>query len=222
MKFPYAAKGIRKIFTAEILSLISALLGGIGAVLFLTASGVTNKDENLAATLGLIALILIIPAVLIFIIAAIMNIVGYLQAAKDEEGFRKAVVCTVFSIFFSFGYYLFINQSGFFGWLGTAFNVISQLLGLLVVLFMLGGLINLSAKCDRPDMVGTGASILKSLVVLYIISFIMTCITRYFKETAFSTTLIAFLSGFAIILSVTVYICQLYYLGKAKAMLKEN
>ena len=46
MKFPYAAKGVSKIFNAEIISLIAALLGGVGMTLgVIAASGNVDKSK---------------------------------------------------------------------------------------------------------------------------------------------------------------------------------
>ena len=48
MKFPNAAKGVKKIFNAEIISLIAALIGGAGLILGLI--GASNETDESAGT----------------------------------------------------------------------------------------------------------------------------------------------------------------------------
>ncbi len=221
MRFPYAAKGVSKIFTAEIILLFSGIFGTIAMVLSMMANtGVLVKSTS-DVFYVITGALLIVTAVL-FVIGGIINIIGYFQAAKDEEGFRKAILCEIFSLFFAFGYQIFVNQTGFLGWLATFLNFISLVLGMFVAFYMIGGLTNLSAKCNRPDMVANGAFILKLLVTLYIISFIVTFIVRYFKENAFNQTIVSLLTILAAVLSVILYFCELVYIAKSSRMLKEE
>ena len=100
MKFPYAAKGVSKIFNAEIISLIAAFIGGIGMVLsFIAVSG--NVDNSTSEALIIATGALGIVAGIIFAVAGIMSIVGYFQAGKDEVSFKKAILCVLFSIVFT-------------------------------------------------------------------------------------------------------------------------
>ena len=75
MKFPYAAKGVSKIFNAEIISLIAAFIGGIGMVLsFIAVSG--NVDNSTSEALLIATGALGIVAGIIIAVAGIMSIVG--------------------------------------------------------------------------------------------------------------------------------------------------
>ncbi len=152
MKFPNAAKGVKKIFNAEIISLIAALIGGAGLISGLIGAS-KETDESVGITLLTISGALLIVSGIALLVAGIMNIIGFIQAAKDEEGIKRAVLCTVFSALFAFVAAFFENQTGFLGGLGTVLSSIATVLNMLVALFMIGGLMNLSAKCNRPDMV---------------------------------------------------------------------
>lgn len=221
MKFPHAAKGISKIFTAEIISIFAFVFLGVTAVLAVLTRA-KSIDKGTVDVLAISVIIFGIIAGIMFLVSLILNVVGYLQTAKDEEGFRRAVVCAIFSFIFLFVYSLLSGQAGFGGWLATVSNIISQVLSLCVTIFTIGGLIDLSAKCHDTDMVERGATILRVLIFLYIISFIIAFITRCFIETSFSAAVVSFLTGFATILSVILYFLQLIYLAKAKKMLREN
>ena len=97
MKFPNAAKGVKKIFNAEIISLIAALIGGAGLVMSLI--GASNEtDESAGTTLLAVSGALLIVSGIALLVAGIMNIIGFIQAAKDEKGIKRAVLCTVFSL----------------------------------------------------------------------------------------------------------------------------
>ena len=206
MKFPNAAKGVKKIFNAEIISLIAALIGGAGLILGL---------------IGVSGALLIVSGIA-FLVAGIMNIIGFIQAAKDEEGIKRAVLCTVFSCAFAFAAAFFENQTGFLGGLGTVLSSIAPVLNMRGALVMIGGLMNLSAKCKRPDMVKRGHDILTTIVVSYIITFALRLLIRFGAYTSsFGAGVINWLSGLSALFEVFIYILELFYLAKAKKMLAE-
>lgn len=221
MKFPNAAKGVKKIFNAEIISLIAALVGGAGIILGLI--GASNEtDESAGTTLLAVSGALLIVSGIALLVAEIMNIIGFIQAAKDEEGIKRAVLCTVFSCAFAFAAF-FENQTGFLGGLGTVLSTISTVLNMLVALFMIGGLMNLSAKCNRHDMVKRGHSILTTIVVSYLITLALSILIRFGAYTSsFGAGVINWLSGLSALFTVFIYVLELIYLAKAKKMLAEN
>ena len=221
MKFPNAAKGVKKIFNAEIISLIAALIGGAGLVMSLI--GASNEtDESAGTTLLAVSGALLIVSGIALLVAEIMNIIGFIQAAKDEEGIKRAVLCTVFSCAFAFAAF-FENQTGFLGGLGTVLSTISTVLNMLVALFMIGGLMNLSAKCNRHDMVKRGHSILTTIVVSYLITLALSILIRFGAYTSsFGAGVINWLSGLSALFTVFIYVLELIYLAKAKKMLAEN
>ena len=89
--------------------------------------------------------------------------------------------------------------------------------------FMIGGLMNLSAKCNRPDMVKRGRDILNTILVSYIITFALGLLVRFGAYTsAFGEGVIKWLSGLSALFTVFIYVLELIYLAKAKKMLAEN
>ncbi len=213
MKFPFAAKGVSKIFNAEIISLIGALIGGVGMVLsFIAVSG--NVDQGTFDTLIIATGACVLVAGIIIAVAGIMSIVGYFQAGKDEVSFKRAILCVIFSIVFTVAASFFANQTGFFGWLNVC--------NMLATIFLILGLMALSVKCSRPDMVKHGKDILTTLVILYILTFVLSFIGRWGAESTVFGSIVNWLSGLSLCFTVFLYIFQIYYLGKAKKMLKEN
>ena len=134
MKFPNAAKGVKKIFNAEIISLIAALIGGAGLVLGLI--GASKETGESAGTIMLtVSGVLLIVSGIAILVAGVINIIGFIQAAKDEEGIKRAVLCTLFSALFAFVAAFFENQTGFLGGLGSVLSTIATVLNMLVALF---------------------------------------------------------------------------------------
>ena len=221
MKFPYAAKGVSKIFNAEIISLIGALIGGVGMILsFIAVSG--NVDESTSYALIIATGACVLVAGIIIAVAGIMSIVGYFQAGKDEASFKKAILCVLFSIVFTAVASFFANQTGFFGWLYTILTVAGNVCNMLATIFLILGLMALSVKCSRPDMVKHGKDMLITLVILYILTFILNFFIRLGAEsTAFGSSIVNWLSGLSLCFTVFLYVFQIYFLGKAKKMLKE-
>ena len=84
MKFPNAAKGVKKIFNAEIISLIAALIGGAGLISGLIGAS-KETGESVGTTLLAVSSILLIISGIALLVAGIMNIIGFIQAAKDER-----------------------------------------------------------------------------------------------------------------------------------------
>ena len=222
MKFPNAAKGVKKIFNAEIISLIAALIGGAGLIPGLIGASQETGD-SVGTTLLAVSGALLIVSSIALLVAGIMNIVGFIQAAKDEEGIKRAVLCTLFSALFAFVAAFFENQTGFLGGLGTVLSSIATVLNMLVALFMIGGLMNLSEKCSRPDMVKRGHSILTTIIVSYIVTFALDILVRFGAYTSsFGAGLIDWLSSLSALFSVFIYVLELIYLAKAKKMLAET
>ena len=221
MKFPFAAKGVSKIFNAEIISLIGALIGGVGMILsFIAVSG--NVDESTSYALIIATGACVLVAGIIIAVAGIMSIVGYFQAGKDEVSFKKAILCVLFSIVFTAVASFFANQTGFYGWLYTMLTLAGNICNMLATIFLILGLMALSVKCGRQDMVKRGKDILTTLVILYILTFVLNFIGRWGAEATVFGSIVNWLSGLSLCFTVFLYIFQIYYLGKAKKMLKEN
>ena len=95
--FTNACEGVKKIYKAEILSLIATvllLIGSVISVFGIQAGENTSSGEGLLVSGGLI----VIVAAVLLIIAAIMNIIGVSRASKDEAAFKNALIALLFGI----------------------------------------------------------------------------------------------------------------------------
>ena len=92
MRFPNAAKGVNKIFIAEVFGLVG-IISALAAYVFLLIAGINSQgNEDAGASLALCAIICGIVGYVITVVAFILRIIGVVQAKKDEESFGTALI----------------------------------------------------------------------------------------------------------------------------------
>ena len=97
MKYPNAAKGLNRIYIAEILSILVAVL----IIVLAAMAGVSHVSTNAgseeatqalqSANLGTPFVILGIAMMLLMLVSWCLNLVGIINASKDETGFKQAL-----------------------------------------------------------------------------------------------------------------------------------
>ncbi len=220
MKFENAAKGIKKIFSAEILALIAMLATTVAAVALVLATGAADlNDLGLAAVAGILLAVFGIAAVVLFIISAILNIVGIVNASKDDEGFKTALIFTILGIVFAVLSAVFQNGNTTVYSICSTLQKISELC---VTLYIIQGIINLAQKLHNNDMVRRGTNLFKVILAVYLIYLLVDILTIVLQATSIiaGTIAIALTVGGAV-LSIIQYILYLILLAKAKKMLAE-
>ncbi len=225
MKFPNAANGVKKIFTAEILSLISGICMFVMIVLLVVAlaaakavSGGADGAAAGAVASGAGTLVFGIGSGFLAIIAFILNIVGISKASKDEESFRMALFAVIGGIILSVIGTAFNNVNGYVSSIMQALQVVADLL---VLLYVIQGIRYLSLKLNRPDIDQKGQNLFKIIFIVLVLQFIARIVVIIFGGMAASITA-AIIALIAVILSVIEYILYLAFLAKAKKMLAEG
>ena len=211
MKFPNAFSGVKKIYTAEILDLIAALATLVAAVLAVVAAGAANA-ESVGGALASLAgtAILGVASMVLGILALIFMLIGLSAAGKDEPKFKKALIFAVLSLAAS------VLSSVFSGneFLKNLMPVIAEICDLAVIILVIQGIVNLAKQLTREDMEAKGASILKLIVCVLVLSIIARAILL------FTPTLSLIMALVAAVLDVIRYFIYLSYLKKSKAMLE--
>ena len=106
MRYPNAAKGIKKIYLAEILGILALVLAivlGImvaGSHVDTSISGEEAAQALQAANVGTPFVILGIAMMLIMLASYVLNLIGVVNASKDDEGFKRALWALLASIAF--------------------------------------------------------------------------------------------------------------------------
>ena len=206
MRFPNAYAGVKKIFTSEILSLISAILLAIVAVVMATdETGELPGGKN-----GVIAVVAIagLVAIVLGLIALILQLIGLSAASKDEGAFKTAFFFAIAMLVVSVAGSVIATKNE-----DSIVSDLPNLLNIFVFIFTVSGISNLAKKMGREDMAGFGIRILILQIILTVISFIL----QVFKQGSIANVL----SVVSILLTAIVYIVYLIYLSKAKKMLQE-
>ncbi len=202
MKFPNAYAGVKKIFTAEILSLIASVC--LTITLAFTYLGVVSAQENsttgAVASVGGIALFGIAAAV-IAVVAFIIKIIGINKASLDEPSFKIALYLVIAGIAVSVISGFFQNNST----VQTIFSAVSDIIDLAISIFIIQGIRNLSVALNNEEMDNRGSTLFKIIIIVYALVIIARIISLIFSSNAGRITagVIAIIAG---ILDIIQYI----------------
>ena len=214
MRFPNAYRGVKKIWLAEMLMLLAAIVGII-MVIVMAANG-TMVGEDIVINEGVktpIAVLGIVTAV-IALVAFILNLVGLINANNDDSAFRIALLVTILGIVASAISAIWSNNETLNKWMDTALIICSMFASY----YVLTGIANLAEKMSDA---ATKAVALKSRTLVEG-SF---CATALFKliisifKIQNGSTISTILAVIALLLELVSYILYLRALAKGKKML---
>ena len=214
MRFPNAYRGVKKIWLAELLMLLAAIVGII-MVIVMAANG-TMVGEDIVISEGVktpIAVLGIVTAV-ILLIGFILNLVGLINANNDDSAFRIALLVTILGVVASAISAIWSNNETLNKWMDTALTICSMFASY----YVLTGIANLAEKMSDA---ATKALALKSRTLVEG-SF---CATALFKliisifKIQDGSTISTILAVVALLLELVSYILYLRALSKGKKML---
>ena len=214
MRFPNAYRGVKKIWLAEMLLLLAAIVGII-MVIVMAANG-TMVGEDIVINEGVktpIAVLGIVTAV-IALVAFILNLIGLINANNDDSAFRIALLVTILGIVASAISAIWSNNETLNKWMDTALTICSMFASY----YVLTGIANLAEKMSDA---ATKAVALKSRTLVEG-SF---CATALFKliisifKIQNGSTISTILAVIALLLELVSYILYLRALSKGKKML---
>ena len=99
MKFPNTFKGIKKIWIAEMLMLVAAVLSII--LLFVIAGNSTVVDDVVTINKEAVKVptaIFGIGAAVLILVAFLLNLIGIINCRKDDKNFIKALIATLLGV----------------------------------------------------------------------------------------------------------------------------
>ncbi len=212
MKFPNAAKGIKKLFTAEVLYLISVILIGLGTIFAL----VSQSSEGLAVVI----LSSVAVGGIIAIVALVLQIVGVIQASKDEASFKGVIYVTLFGIAVSVVASLLSALFRDNAILPSISNLVSSIVSVISTVLIILGICNLMNQIGKQDLVVKGGKILRIVVWLAILSLIMRFINIFLPSNfddakPLAKVIVLCLCILAVILEIAEYVLYISLLSKA-------
>ncbi|MBQ5687639.1 MAG: hypothetical protein IIV23_08040 [Ruminococcus sp.] len=220
MRFPNACKGLKKIFFAELISLIALVPYAVSLVLiqFLPEEIDKNNAEILPAEV--VVTILSILSLVMMTIAYVLNVIGYVTASKDNESFKKAMLLTIAGMVLTVVSGIMENANGN-PILTNTFDSMENILDLLITLMTISGIVTLSVTYGDLRMVESGKALFKFLFAIYLptlIAYVFVYLLRNTRSAAILAVTVTFIS-FAL---NTVYsLLYLRYLYRAVNMLEE-
>ena len=222
MRSPDAFIGIKRIYTSQILSLIGAGLAIIAAIF-----GIFGASNNLDSVAGGGALVgtglLVLGAVILLIIAFVLQIMGVNTASKDETLFGKALMWLIIGIVVSI-------IDGFLQETGPVVSGIADTLKsvcqLLTTYFIIKGISSLADKMNNPEVKSLSEKTLKLTIGVYVVAIIFDLIGTFLGGTSSQATdaevgSVGIIGVIALFLSILAYIVFLVLLSRAKTMLME-
>ena len=217
MKFQNAATGVKRIFTAEILKLIAALVTVIGIVMTIVTVAAANANSQggtIAAGVGTV--LLIAAASILALIGGIMALVGIINASKDEGAFKTALILIIISLIAAVVAGIFYQNAT----VQSICQIVQNLMSIFVTVFVIKGITNLAVKIGNDEVAQQGKSLLTIIVVFYALSLIANILVLVFGGM-FASVLGGVLAVVALVLNIIAYIVYLSLLSKGKNMLAE-
>ncbi len=213
--FPNAYNGVKKIYTAEILSLIGTICLLIAAILVLVGIAASTVSDGTAVAGVVGGGFLGIAASVLMFISFIMNLVGLSNAAKDETAFKNALIVSVVGIVASVAMGAIPGGS----LVADLCETVTQICQLLVTLLVCNGIINLAQRMGEPAMVEKGNTARKMLMAMWIVAIVVDIVSTLIDRGGTPSTISSILSIIALVVSIVSYIFYLRLLSSARTML---
>lgn len=220
MRFPNACKGLKKIFFAELISLIALVPYAVSLVLIQFLPEEINKNNAEILPTEVVVTILSILSLVMMTVAYVLNVIGYVTASKDNESFKKAMLLTIAGMVLTVVSGIMENANGN-PILTNTFDSMENILDLLITLMTISGIVTLSVTYGDLRMVESGKALFKFLFAIYLptlIAYVFVYLLRNTRSAAILAVTVTFIS-FAL---NTVYsLLYLRYLYRAVNMLEE-
>ena len=223
MTFPNGYKGVKKLFTAEILALISSVLLVAAGIAVLVALAGALTAEGGAASVGLIGTsVFSIIAGILVIIAYILKLVGLKQAGKDSDRFHMAFTIAICTLNLAIISGILNAIFGANSVIDDIVQLIQRIANIVVIFMVIMGIQDFADQLHNDKMANRGNTVTWIIAIPYILSAIAGIIPGFFGANGTTGTISGVMLLISGILGIIGSIMYLVYLGQAKKMLKNN
>lgn len=213
MTLPNAYKGVKKVFIAEILQIISLLLTVAGLATLIGAAGVISETGQAEEAVGVVATggVFTLLALVLSILALVLNLVGLKQASKDEpDRMAKAFTCAIIALVLS----VIVGVCQYMEWEATGFfSALSSLAQMCTIIFTIMGVSEVTQNIARQDVADMGPKILTIAVVAIVASIIVGIVGGQVGGVV---------AVVALVLMIVAYFVFLVFLGRATSALAKG
>lgn len=215
MTFPNAQKGVKTIFTGEMLMLIAAILTTVSSVAMVIVGAQDNGANEVAIGASAAGLVIfsIVSAVLM-VIALVFSIVGVFQSSKDEPMFKGVIFVMLLSLAVVVVSAIFTENQV----VAKLSDVITSISNTITTVLIVIGIGKMAEKLGDDVVFGKGQTLLKIIIWIALLTVIMRAVAAFTPNTAVMVIEVVMLiiTG---LLEVVQYFLYLSFLSKAKNML---
>ena len=207
MKFENAFAGAKKMFIAEILMFVTAVF----TLCFTLFAENWSADSEASSGFGVLAVFVVFLVIgAIELVAYVIDLIGVIKAAKDEDYFRGSLYLTIATLL------AFIAQGYFTS--GDIRNHIFALMGIVLgfgaTVYVLRGFISLSEELERPSLAKTGYVLLAILLFVNALQFAAKLLGTIFVSDANAADIAAVFNNVASVVSIVESVIYIVYLKK--------
>ena len=215
MKLPNAQSGVKKIYVAEIFTMIATIcMGLLSGISEQFAAKIANGGTGDEGTLTLLGGLLLAAGILV-LVAAILKLIGVIKASKDESSFKTALIWIVLGIVFSVAMGTLGEEHQFYRYLAVG----SRLTNILTTVYIIIGVTNLAAEVGDNDQEARGKRIQNIIIAIYGISFILDTVSDFTKGNI-PAPVLAVCGIVALVLMIVYYFMYLKLLSRSRKMLE--
>jgi hypothetical protein len=213
MRYPNAYKGVSQIYKAELIAILAVICTGIGAILAIFGVGVADVgSEAVGKGFAITGGLFVMATAVLMIVSYILNIIGVGNAAKDEIGFRSAMIAIIIGIVASIVAGIFSNKEV----VCLLAQLVSKICDIMVFWFCIGGIRNLADKMNDRNIANKADSFTKLIIGIYIAGIVLAIIGSFVKAGGF---LDGFIDVAGAVCSIVAYLSYLSLLKGARDML---
>ena len=213
MRYPNAFKGVSQIYKAELIAILAVICTGIGAILAIFGVGVADVgSETVGKGFAITGGVFVIATAVLMIVSYILNIIGVGNAAKDESGFRSAMIAIIIGIVASIVAGIFSNKEV----VCLLAQLVSKICDIMVFWFCIGGIRNLADKMNDRNIANKADSFTKLIIGIYVAGIVLAIIGSFVKAGGF---LDGFIDVAGAVCSIIAYLSYLSLLKGARDML---
>lgn len=213
MRYPNAFKGVSQIYKAELIAILAVICTGIGAILAIFGVGVADVgSEAVGKGFAITGGLFVIATAVLMIVSYILNIIGVGNAAKDESGFRSAMIAIIIGIVASIVAGIFSNKEV----VCLLAQLVSKICDIMVFWFCIGGIRNLADKMNDRNIANKADSFTKLIIGIYVVGIVLAIIGSFVKAGGF---LDGFIDVAGAVCSIIAYLSYLSLLKGARDML---
>lgn len=214
MKFPNAYNGVKKIYLAEVVQILAAVMG-ISLIVVLVANNVTlgaeemsleNMPEILTPVFG-------IGAACFALIAFILNLFGVMSARKDDNNFKMAFFAILTGIVCSIAGAVFNSNESLKHWMEAG----GTLGSLFASYFVLSGIASLAGKYPDNTMMSLALKARARLAGTFGATVILQAIVSLFRIPNY--TVLSTLCVIIPLMQLVSYMLYMMTLARCKKML---